>query len=155
VASIVDPAAEGSFTPMRSATLEVLGLLAGLSAVCGLWCERRTLPLHRLHILSAAVLSAFVAASVFGSVPAISFLAPGVRHEGTVLTCALAALFFAVSTLDAVQIDMLVAAIALGGLGPSLLGLAQTIVAGSLPLLNGPRSPSTFGNAILFGGYLS
>jgi tetratricopeptide (TPR) repeat protein len=98
----------------------------------------------------------YVLAAALGISPAISFLGPGVRHEGVFISLALVGIAFAASVLDGASLDLILTAVILGSIGPSIYAIAETLVAVTGATLGDliPRSGSSLGNPILFGGYL-
>ncbi len=155
VPALFNPRGQEAFDVLKAALLEVIGPLAVVSAVATAWLEREHLTYSPLLLASGVVAIVYVLAAAFGINPAFSFLGPGVRHEGVIVSLSLVAIAFAVSMLDGAALDSILTVVILGSIGPSLYavgGFVAAVGAGVGDLI--PRAESSFGNPILFAGYL-
>ena len=156
VPALFNPRGQEAFDVLKAALLDVVGPLAIVSAAATVWFERERLAYSPLLVASGVVAIVYVLAAAFGISPAFSFLGPGVRHEGVIVSLALVGIAFAVSMLDGAALDLILTAVILGSIGPSIYAIAEALVVTVGASLGDliPRAGSSLGNPILFGGYL-
>ena len=157
IPSLFNPRGHDAFTVARTGLIEGVGPLAAVCAAFALPFDLRRRAADPIILASAAVAVTLVLATALGVVPALSFFAPGVRHEGTFVALSLVAIGFAAATLSADQTDWLVTAIVVGSIGPAAYTLIEAVLRTVNPEVPDPGSPAgnAFGNPMLLGGYLA
>jgi O-antigen ligase/polysaccharide polymerase Wzy-like membrane protein len=158
VPALFNPRGQDGFAIIKAALIQILGAVAAVCAIVAVWRGGARLRTSRLVAAMAAVAVVWCVATIVGVAPMLSLLAPGARHEGTLVTLSLVAIGLSAATLDRRYADTIVSAAIVGSIGPSIFALGESLAQSAHATTFRevlPPAGGTLGNPVLLAGYLA